>query len=60
MGILFRNSRVTTVKMRRLSMPAQGQAIANWALLAGLLGSTAVKSGRVPWRGSVWVVRVVL
>ncbi len=32
MGIRFKNKRATAVKIRRLSMPAQGQAIANFAV----------------------------
>ena len=31
-GIRCKNSRVTAVKIKRLSMPAQGQAIANLAV----------------------------
>ena len=32
MFILFKNNKVTAVKIRRLSIPAQGQAIANFAV----------------------------
>ncbi len=47
-GILFKNNKTTTVKIRRLSMPAHGHATPKAALLSELFGSVAVNSGKVP------------
>ena len=43
-GMRLRNSKMTTVKMRKLSMPAQGHAMEKLAE-ARLFGSAAVKVG---------------
>jgi len=68
-GMRFRKRSATTVKIRKLSMPAQGHAISNVAVRRGLAGSIAVRRGMLapavmlvwyPIRFSAEAARVVV